>query len=85
MSQTINVMRWIAVAVSAATLWLIFSAAREAAGDWASVVAGTAWIASPFVVSHSVYATPDPFVYLTVQVRCGSRSSPSSASARVTP
>lgn len=66
MSQTINVMRWIAVAVSAATLWLIFSAAREAAGDWASVLAGTAWIASPFVVSHSVYATPDPFVYLTV-------------------
>ncbi len=66
MSQTINVMRWIAVAVSAATLWLIFSAAREAAGDWASVVAGTAWIASPFVVSHGVYATPDPLVYLAV-------------------
>jgi len=66
MSQTVNVMRWIAVAVSAGTLWLIFSAAREAAGDWASLVAGAAWISSPFVVSHGVYATPDPFVYFTV-------------------
>ncbi|MBO9308532.1 MAG: glycosyltransferase family 39 protein [Chloroflexi bacterium] len=65
MSQTVNVMRWIAVAVSAGTLWLIFSAAREAAGDWASLVAGGAWISSPLVVSHSVYATTDPFVCFT--------------------
>ncbi|MCS6872940.1 MAG: glycosyltransferase family 39 protein, partial [Anaerolineae bacterium] len=65
-SQTINVMRWIAIAVSAGTLWLIFSAAREAAGDWASLVAGTAWITSPFVVSHAVLATPDVFVNFTV-------------------
>lgn len=65
-SQTVNVMRWIAVAVSAGTLWLIFSAAREAAGDWASLVAGAAWLTSPFVVSHGVYAAPDPFVYFTV-------------------
>jgi 4-amino-4-deoxy-L-arabinose transferase-like glycosyltransferase len=65
-SQTINVMRWIAIAISAGTLWLIFSAAREAAGDWASLVAGVAWITSPFVVSNGVYAAPDPFVYFTV-------------------
>jgi 4-amino-4-deoxy-L-arabinose transferase-like glycosyltransferase len=66
MSQTVNVMRWLAIAISAGTLWLIFSAAREAADDWASLVAGAAWITSPYVVSHSVYATPDPLVYFTV-------------------
>jgi 4-amino-4-deoxy-L-arabinose transferase-like glycosyltransferase len=62
MSQTINVMRWIAMLVSGGTLWLIFSAAREAAGDWASLLAGITWLTAPIVVSHSVYATTDPVV-----------------------
>ncbi|MCS6870591.1 MAG: glycosyltransferase family 39 protein, partial [Anaerolineae bacterium] len=65
-SHTVNVMRWIAIAISAGTLWLIFSAAREAAGDWASLVAGITWISSPLVVSNAVVATPDPLVYFTV-------------------
>lgn len=66
MAHTIQIMRLIAVIVSCATLWLILSAARQAANQWAALVAGSAWVASPYVLAHGVYATPDPFVYLTV-------------------
>jgi 4-amino-4-deoxy-L-arabinose transferase-like glycosyltransferase len=66
MAHTIQIMRLISVLVSCATLWFILSAARQAANHWAALVAGSAWVASPYVLAHGVYATPDPFVYLTV-------------------
>jgi hypothetical protein len=66
MSNTVHVLRLVAVGLNLLTLVFIALIARAAAGDLAGWIAGTAWGISPIVLEHGVYAIPDPLTYCGV-------------------
>ncbi len=70
-SLTIRVLRLGSVAASLLTLVTIALTAQYLAGPTAGWFAAVPWAISPIVVTHSVYATADPYVYLFVAVAVG--------------
>jgi 4-amino-4-deoxy-L-arabinose transferase-like glycosyltransferase len=65
-ASAIQILRLIAIGFSLLTLALIVFTARRSGGWLAGLLAGAAWAIAPVVVENSVYAIPDPLVYLLV-------------------
>jgi len=62
----VRVLRLLSVAAGLATTAIIARTAWRVGGWMAAFLAGAVWAAAPEIVEGSLYATPDPFVYLLV-------------------
>ena len=66
LSETVGMMRYVAVIVNLATMLFIGLAGRKAGGDLAGWIAAALWGISPLVLEVGYYAIQDPFVYFWV-------------------
>jgi hypothetical protein len=57
-------MRTLAVIASILTAFFLAESGRHAAGKLAGLIAAGLWISAPLVLENTVYAIPDPWIYL---------------------